>query len=292
MSELMNKTAAADHSNKNFRNASFRGQELSGTNFSGSDLRGADFSGSNLTGVDFTNVTTGITPANKSIIFVMALAISLLSGYVAMLAGRTIQFMLKSDDPHLGLAGMITLVLYIIFIAYAWARGGGAAVRNLILPTCAVALVIGLVAYFTGAGTGKGMVYLILCNILLMVMFLVGTIAVTLGAALSTILFLIVAASGLVFGRTLGGDIAPVIMAIACLLISRRALSAAKGFTILKRISSNVTRNFGTSFRKSNLASANFSNSKLHNADFSRAEISSVNWGNSKKVNCNVSSDS
>jgi Uncharacterized low-complexity proteins len=292
MAELMNKTAAAEHSNKNFQNVSFRNQDLSNRNFSGSDLRGADFSGSNLSGADFTNVTTGITPANKAIIFVTALVISLLSGYVAMLAGRTIQFMLKSDDPQLGLAGMITLVLYVIFMAYALFRGGGAAVRNLILPTCLVALVIGLVAYFTGAGTGMGMAYLILCNILLMVMFIVGTIASTLGGSLSNILFLIVAVSGAVFGRTLGGDLGPVIMAVASFLMSRRALSGAKGFSVLRRISSNVTRNFGTSFRKSNLAGANFSNSKLHNADFSRAELPSVNWGNSKRVNCNVSSES
>ena len=286
MSELMNKTAAADHSNKNFQNKSFRNYDLSNANFSGSDLRGADFSGANLSGADFTNATTGITPANKTIIFVAALVISLLSGYVAMLTGRTIQFMLKSDEPYLGLAGVITLVLYIVFIAYAWSRGGGSAIRNLILPTIGIALVIGLVAYFTGAGTGLGMMYLILCNILLMVMFFVGTIAVTLGGSISIILFLIVSASGLVFGRTLGGDLAPVVMAIASLLISRRALSRAKGFKVLKRISSNVTRNFGTSFRKSNLTRANFSNSKLHNADFTRAELSSINWGDSKRVNC------
>ena len=289
MAELMNKTAAADHSNKNFQNVSFKSQDLSNANFSGSDLRGADFTGSNLSGADFTNVTTGVTPANKTIIFVAALVISLLSGYVAMLAGRTIQFMLKSDDPHLGLAGMLTLVLYVVFIAYALFRGGGSAVKNLILPTCLVALVIGLVAYFTGAGTGMGMVYLILCNVLLMVMFVIGTIASTLGGSLSSILFLIVAASGAVFGKTLGGDLAPLIMAIASLVISRRALSGAKGFGVLRRISSNVTWNFGTSFRKTNLTGTNFSNSKLHNADFSRAEMSSVNWGNSKKVNCIVS---
>ena len=282
----MNKTTAPDQANKNFQNGAFRNQDLSNANFSGSDLRGADFSGSNLSGVDFTNVTTGITPVNKAIIFVLAVVIALLSGYVATLAGRTIQFMLKSDDPHLGLAGVITLVLYVVFIAYAWSRGGGAAISHLILPTCLVALLIGLVAYFTGAGTGMGMFYLILCNLFLMVMFLVGTIAVTLGGSLSTILFLFVAASGAVFGRTLGGDLGPLIMAVASLLISRRALSGAKGFTVLKRISSNVTRNFGTSFRKSNLAGANFSNSKLHNADFTRAELSSVNWGNSKKVHC------
>jgi hypothetical protein len=291
MSEIMNKTAAADHSNRNFQNASFKNQTLTNANFSGSDLRGADFSGANLSGADFTRVTTGITPVNKAIIFVVAVVIALLSGYVAMLAGRTIQFMLKSDDPHLGLAGMITLVLYVIFIAYALVRGGGAAVRNLILPTIGVALVIGLVAYFTGAGTGMGMLYLIVCNLLLMVMFIVGTIAVTLGGTLSTILFLFVAASGAIFGRTLGGDLGPLIMAAASLLISRRALSGVKGFTVLKRISSNVTRNFGTSFRKSNLTQANFSHSKLHNADFSRAELLSVNWGDSRKVNCIVSSE-
>lgn len=287
MNIVANKTSATgDHSNKNFQNESFKDQDLSNVNFSGSDLRGADFGGANLSGADLTGVLTGVTFINTVLIFLAALVVSLFSGYIAMLAGRTVQFMLKSGDPHLGLAGMITMVLYVIFIAYAWARGGGAAIKNLIIPACLVALLIGLIAYFTEAGTGMGMAYLILCNLLLMLMFVVGTVASTVAGTLSIILFLVVALSGAVFGRTIGGDIGTVVMAIACMLISRRALSGARGFEALRKISFYFTRKFGTSFRSSNLAGADFSGSKLHNADFTKADLSDVNWGNSRKVNC------
>jgi uncharacterized protein YjbI with pentapeptide repeats len=47
-----------------------------------------------------------------------------------------------------------------------------------------------------------------------------------------------------------------------------------------------ITKRFGTSFRNSQLANANFSKSKIHNADFTNADISLVNWGDSKKANC------
>jgi len=83
-----------------------------------------------------------------------------------------------------------------------------------------------------------------------------------------------------------GGGIGTVIMAVACALISKRALSGAKGFDFLRKIASYVTSRFGTSFRNSKLVNANFSQSKIQNADFSNADVSSVNWHDSKRINC------
>ena len=80
-----------DYSKKNLQKASFRNADLSYAHFSHSDLRGTDFSGSNLTGADFSNARTGITPLNTALIFIVALIISALSGYVATLAGSTVQ---------------------------------------------------------------------------------------------------------------------------------------------------------------------------------------------------------
>ena len=203
-----------------------------------------------------------------------------------MLTGRTVQFMLKSGDPLMGAAGIITMVLAVLFIVYAYVKGGGTAIRNLIIPACVIALVLGLVAYFTQVGTGMGMLYIILSTILLTIMFIVGTIARAVAGTLSNILFIIVALSGGMFSKSVGGGIGTVIMAISCALISKRALSGAKGFEALRRIAFAITRKFGTSFRNTNLTGANFSQSKIHNADFTNSDLSEVNWGDSKKINC------
>ncbi len=275
-----------EYSNKDLQKASFTDEDLSGVDFSGSDLRGADFRGSNLSGADLTNVRTGIAPVSVVWLFLISLAISLLSGYIAMLTGQTIQMMLKSGDQLLGAAGIIAIAISVLFIAYAWVKGGGAAIRNLIIPACVVALIIGLVAYFTGVGTGKGMAYLILSNILLMIMFVIGTVARAAAGSLSNILFLIVALSGGMIGRSVGGGIGTVVMAIACMQISKRALNNAPGFEGLRKIAAFITGRYGTSFRDAKLQGANFSHAQIHNADFSKTDFAMVNWGDSRKVNC------
>ena len=275
-----------EYSNKDFQKASFRDEDLSDVNFSGSDLRGANLSGSNLVGANFSNVRTGIPPMIVVWLFLVSLATSLLSGYIAMLTGRTIQGMLKSGDPLLGAAGIIAIALSVFFIAYAWWKGGGAAIRNLIIPASVVALLIGLVAYFTGVGTGKGMAYLVLTNILLMVMFVIGTVARAVGGSLSNILFLIVALSGGMFGKSVGGGIGAMVMAIACMQISKRALDNVPGFEGLRKIAASITRRYGTSFRDAKLQGANFAHSQIRNADFSNTDFAMVNWGDSRKINC------
>ena len=277
---------AKDYSQKNLQNAIFKNEDLSYARFSNSDLRGADFSGSNLTGAIFTHVRTGITPLNTVLLFIAALAVSLLSGYVAMLAGQTVQTMLKSHDSNVRVSGIITSAITVLFIAYALWRGATNAITHLSIPAVALGIVVGLIAYFSGLGTGMGMLYLVSTLLLVVAMFVVGIIARTAAGAVSNILFLIVALSGGIFGRSVGGGIGTVIMAISCALVSKRALSGAKGFEGLKKIANHITRKFGTSFRYAKLIEANFSQSKIHNADFTDADLSYVNWGNSKKSNC------
>ena len=275
-----------DYSNENLQKVSFKDEELSDAIFLGSDLRGVDFSGADLTGANFTRVKTGITPVNTIVIFIAALIISLISGYFAMLAGHTVQGMLASKDPKIRNSGIATIVIVILFILYAWWKGTGRAIINLIIPVVSLAAVIGIIAYVSGLGTGLGMFYQILALLLVVIMFMVGTIARAAAGTLSNILFLIVALSGGMFGRSIGGGIGTVIMAIACMQISKRALSGAKGFESLQKIALYITKKFGTSFRNSKLTDANFSQSKIHNADFTNADVSSVNWSDSKKINC------
>jgi hypothetical protein len=275
-----------EYSNKDLQKASFRDENLSNIDFSGSDLRGVNFSGSDLTGANFTNVRTGIPTMIVIWLFLLSLAVSLLSGYVAMLTGRTIQGMLKSGDRYLGAAGIVAISLSVLFIVYAWWKGGGTAIRNLIIPASIVAIIVGLVAYFTGLGTGRGMAYIVLCNILLAVMIVIGTIARAVAGSLSNILFLIVALSGGMFGRSVGGDVGTVVMAIACMQISKRALGNTKGFEGLRNTAASITKRYGTSFRNAKLENAKFSHSKILNSDFSNTDFALVNWDDSRKINC------
>lgn len=276
-----------EYSNKNLRRVSFKNEDLRNISFSGSDLRGADFTGSNLSGADLANARTGLTSLTVISIFIGALAVSLLSGYIAMLAGRTVQLMIASQDSKVRIAAILCSVIIVCFIVFSYLKGINNAIKNLVVPTIVLAAVIGLIAKFSGLGTGKGMLYLVLTLILVAIMFIVGTVArATAGALSSAILFIVVALGGGMFGKSIGGGIGTVIMAISCAVISKRALTNAKGFDQLKKIATFITRRFGTSFRNTSLSNTNFSQSKINNADFTGAEISMTNWGDSRKVNC------
>jgi len=275
-----------DYSNKNLQNVSFRDQDLSTANFSNSDLRGADLTGANIVGANFTNVKTGITPLITALIFIGALIVSLISGYFAMLAGRTVDEMLASKDQNVRTIGIITIIITILFLLYAWRRGTGKAFKNLIIPFALLAAVAGIIVVVSRMGTGYGIMEQLLALMFVLIMFIVGTIARATANTLSVILFVIVAIAGSVFGKSIGAGVGATIMALACAQVSKRALSGAQGFDSLRKIAFYVTKKLGTSFRNAKLAKADFSRSKIRNADFTNADLSLVNWGDSKKINC------
>jgi hypothetical protein len=277
-----------DYSNKNLRKSLFKNVDLSHASFSHSDLRGVDFSNADLTGADLTHVRTGISPRNMALIFIAALGISLLSGYIAMLGGRTIQILLKSDEKNLRICGWFAAISIIVFILYSYWKGVGNAIRQLVIPLLLAVIILGAVSMTAGIGNGMGAFYIILTLVLVVIMFIIGTIARVTAGALSGIIFLVVALGGGMFGKSIGGGIGTVVMAISCAMISKKALKGGKKFELLRNIASYVTRRFGTSFRNSKLEAADFSGSKISNADFSNADVSSVNWEGSKKINCLV----
>jgi hypothetical protein len=276
-----------DYSQRNLRGESFKDEHLVQTSFHGSDLRGADFSGADLTGADLSHAKTGIPPLTAAFIFLVAFVVSMLSGYVAMLAGTTLQAMLKSEDDKIKAAGIITLVIIVAFIGYYYWKGGRSVIKNLLLPAFVLSVVIGVMGYTSGVGTGTGMLFLFLTLMLVVIMIAIGTVGRAVAGVLSSsILFILVAVGGSVFGKSVGGGIGTIILAISCALISKRALSGAKGFESLRKLASFITRKFGTSFENATLTRANFSESKIYNTDYTNAEVSSINWTGSKKKNC------
>ena len=277
-----------DYSNRNLQKSSFANEDLRYSSFTNSDLRGVDFTGANLNGVDFTGVRTGIRPVNIFWMFALAMIISLFSGYMAMLCGTVVQELIISKQEHERMAGTLSVIITILFTWYAWRKGGHIAFKTVIIPLIVFAIIIGLIIYLSGIGTGKGMFYLGISLLLVGVMFITGTVARTIAGSLSNLYFLIVAFSGELFSKSIGGGIGTIILAILCALISKRAVNGAEGFHFLKSIALYVTRKYGTSFRHAKMANARFSGSKLRNVDFSFTDISLVNWGNARKINCIV----
>ncbi len=274
-----------EYSNKDLQKSSFVNENLSNVDFSGSDLRGADFTDSDLSNANFSNARTGIPTVTSVLIFIAALAVSILSGFFAMLVGKTIRGMLASTDQNIRMAGIATIVFVFLFIAYAWWKGGKNAITHLLIPAAVLAMATGFIAYLTGAGTGWGALYLILAFVFLLIMFIVGTVARSAAGAVSNILFVIVALSGGMFGKSIGGGLAAVILAVACAMVSKRALSGAKGFGFLQKIASSLVRKFGTSFRNTKLTNANFNGAKINNTDFSNAQMEQTTWDGATKMN-------
>jgi prepilin signal peptidase PulO-like enzyme (type II secretory pathway) len=216
----------------------------------------------------------------------MALIVSALSGYFAMLAGQTTQLMLASEDSNVRISGILSIIIAFMFILYYFWKGGSRVLRHVVLPVLAVVILIGAVGYFSGWGSGLGMFYLGLSMILVTVMLIVGTIARTTAGTLSNLVFIVVALAGSLFSKNLGGGIGTMVLAIACGLISKKAFKDSEKYSLLSQVSTYITRKFGTSFRGSKLTGGNFSKSVIRNADFTNADISSVNWAGSKKNNC------
>lgn len=276
-----------EYRNQNLQGKSFKGQDLSHADFSGSDLRGADFSHANLKNANFKGVKTGIQKHHAILVFLFAIVISLLSGYIAMLTGDTIHSQIRSEDPNEVIVGYITLGYFVIFIGMSIWKGLFKTIRRVLLTMIILTAILGFLAFVTGFGTGIGALKSLLALILIGLMFVAGTISrAVAGTFASGILFVLVAMAGAMFGKSLGGGYGTVVAALACAVISKRAIIQKFRHSKVKNIALFIGTYFGTSFKKSDLTNADFSGADLKNTDFSDSNRQGVSWDNAKKVFC------
>jgi uncharacterized protein YjbI with pentapeptide repeats len=274
---------SVDYSQRDLQGKRFKSKDLHGSDFSGADLRGADFSFADLHGARFKNAKQGIRPRSKVYVFVFALVLSLLSGYIAMLAGTTVQGMVRSTDWRLEASGYILVFFFVIFTGAALWKGLNIAITRVLIALIAITIVLGCTMYLAGVGSGMGAVYGVFVLALMTIMFVIGTVArTTIGTLGSNILFLAIALGGGMFGRSVGGGIGTIVMALACALISKRALKDQTD-SYLKRIAVTISSWFGTSFAHADLRNADFSDSEIRNTNFFNANLTDVNWNNTKK---------
>lgn len=276
-----------EYRNQNLQGKSFKGQDLSHADFSGADLRGTDFSNANLTSANFSGSKTGIQKNHAVLVFLFAIVVSLLSGYIAMLTGDTIHSQIQSEDPNEVIVGYITLGYFVIFIGMSIWKGLFKTIRRVLVTMIILTALLGFFAFVTGYGTGIGALKSLIALILIGLMFVAGTISrAVAGTFASGILFIIVAMAGAMFGKSLGGGYGTVVAALACAFISKRALNQKYEHSTVKNIALIIGTYFGTSFKKSDLTNADFSGAELKNTDFSDSTRKGISWGNAKKVFC------
>lgn len=273
-----------DNTRKNLSGKSFKAQNLVNADFSGTDLRSTDFTGAVLTNANFSNSRTGLKTSSAVLVFIISLAVSLLSGYFAMLSGATIQLMIKSTESNIVTAGYITTGLMLLLFSLFTIGKVGANIITYVAITIILVLLTGLIFKLSGLGTGMGSIYASIALVLFVVMIAVGTISRAVAGTLSSsIIFFVVAIGGSIFGKSVGGGIGTVILAISCAAISKRILAGKGNFPVMKKIAMTTGTYFGTSFKNADLTDANFSSSNINNTDFTGAKLSGVKWENSTR---------
>lgn len=255
--------------------------------FRNQDLRSKKFVNTNLKDAVFEKCNMGISPFNGVVIFIIAACLSLTAGYIAMLSGSAVQALLTAKEPRLQLAGYIICVLFLTSVAIAIGRGLNYSSARLALIMIGLVILIGLISYFTdAAGAGIGALYGVATLLLVFIMLLIGAIArATAGSLQSTLLFMIVAMGGGIFAKSLGGGIGTLIMTIATVVISKKALKSNKD-SLIKNITLRISTAFGTSFKNTNLSGASFNDMVIKNSNFQGAQMDNIKLHNTTESLC------
>ena len=99
-----------DYSGKNLQGCSFKGKDLTGANFSKADIRGANFTNAILKGADFTGAKAGLQRRWVIGLLIVALLLSLLSGFSLIVIGVLIADIFDTENSRIFIIGIFGLV--------------------------------------------------------------------------------------------------------------------------------------------------------------------------------------
>ncbi len=247
-------------------------------NFRKRDLRGVDFSGADLRGADFSEAITGLSPHWKWGVFLLSLFLSIFFGALSGWSGNSIQGMIDSGNPRIARAGYFITVETAIFLCVVLLGGFRKAIHFVTLPAITLAFALGVIAAILHQGNGVGSLMAIIGIILAFAVVLVGTLARTAAGNLSSLLFIVVALSGAIAAKSAGGGILVTLVALSCVVVSKRALAGSWSFSTLNRWIVNFLLSKGTRFKGADLSYASFRNAKLAQSDFLGANLEGVLW--------------
>ncbi|MCP6758002.1 MAG: pentapeptide repeat-containing protein [Fischerella sp. CENA71] len=313
-----------DFSRQNLRGRSFKGQNLEGANFSGADIRGADFSNANLRGAKFTGAKAGLQNRWTISLVIFSLLLEAVSGFISAVSGAAIGLCLISGDLNYLFAGVVSLVVLAVFLIVAVDQNLVAAFRFLLMAgtiAIAVAVLGALTAVVVeeAAVTVAAAVAVVGTGFLVTGVVVLGAVAVALsglgtmiGAVLATVIVIVtlawlrvavvvkaVTATGamilagaaasagttVTLTVTMAGAVAVAVgVTASSTYVGRCAFFKGQKQAFIRNIAVAIATTFGTSFQRSNLTNADFSQTILKSTDFRGAKLNRTYWFQAQKL--------
>ncbi len=267
-----------DLSDLDLRGRSLEGARLPLSSFAGSDLRGVDFTLANLRAADLSRIRTGMSRSWTALVGAASLALSIAVGALSGIAGNFLHGLLASDDlRQRGVGVFVAVGLFVYLVVGMW-KGLLMATRTVLPVVAAIAVAAGLVAVLSGVGTGIGALAVLAFILLAAVIVLLSVFARAVAGTAGVLFFAVVAISGALTGRALGGGLAALAVAVGAMIMARRSARHEDAFPLLARISTAIACRGGTSFRHADLSGALFQGARLVACDFRGAKLAGARF--------------
>jgi uncharacterized protein YjbI with pentapeptide repeats len=303
-----------DFSGKNLRGKSFKGQNLEGANFRYADIRGADFSNANLRGAKFTGAKAGLQNRWTISLVIFSLLLSAVSGFISAVSGAAIGLCLISGDFNYLFAGVVSLVVLVVFLIVAVYQNLVAAFRFLLMAGT-IAVVVAVAGALTAAvveeaavtvaaavavvgigflATGVvvlGAVAVALSGLGTMIGAVVATVTVIVTLRVAVVVKAVTATGAMILARaaasagtvtvtvTMAGAVAgAVAVAASSAYVGWCALVGDEKQVFIRNIAVAIATTKGTNYQGSNVTDADFTQATLKNANFKKANLTCTCW--------------
>jgi uncharacterized protein YjbI with pentapeptide repeats len=295
--ELLNRYQQGERNfrRQNLSGLSLIGQNLAEADFSGANLRGARFDRSILKEANFTGVQVGLRKQDEiflSLLFLIIVAIlaigaglvgtllnlelrGLTSAFEEITAGWAMVFLLLGFAILSVLEGLKSgfIVFAIAFLVAVSVAAVGPIVSTVINPiafavSSAIAIAITIVSSVTALTVSATILALSIWR------------SINLQVAILTLLTYGVIFNGIVYATNIVTSVVPVVPAVMLLTLylGWRAFQGDPRQSQIRRLAVRLTTGWGTSFRNTDLTSADFSDVQLRNTHFEGANLTRVRW--------------
>ncbi len=273
-------------SEQDFRERSFEGAQLQGASFEGADLRGANLANADLRGADLSRVRCGMSRRWAAIVAGGSLLLSVAVGALSGWGGHLLAAFVASDSPRRRLMGIFVSLVVLLFVGVGLTRGLRRAVLSVLPGSTALAVVVGLVAVLSGMGHGTGALLVLAFVALAVAVVVLSVFARVVAGSLGNLFFFVVALSGALTGRFLGGGVAALIVAIGAMLIARKSAGRQAEFPLITRLNAAIASHGGTRLRDANLEGATFERARLFACDFRGASMTGARFDDAEVRLC------
>jgi len=217
-----------------------------------------------------------------------SLALSIGIGAISGIAGNVLHALIASDDPRRRVIGVFIAVALLVYLVVGIWKGLRFATVTVLPIAAALSVVVGMAVIVRGVGTGAGSLAVLAFMLLAAGIVALSVLARAVAGTAGAVFFLIVAVSGALTGRALGGGLAALAVAIGAMLMARRSAKRQDEFPLMTRISTALACRGGTRFRDSNLSGALFEGASLLACDFRGAELTGARFAGARLRLCRL----